>query len=280
MGRFLERVALVLLCIRHVVPDIGRFPQDDFVERCRIDCVVHRTPLACGKHRVVRWLRDVAREKDLQYGPVRVIEIPILSGESFLPKVQRSRGSGSGVEETLNFFRDVAEEMITRRALVYTVDHSSGARSFFTGLTVVDEDEIRDLQKRGWKSGYRWSYVKHRIFKKKKSLILPILVLIQLFKLKLLILPILFGVHFIKKFLVFGSLLLPSILKHLKICRSPHPQPHHLWSTAADTPVDYPTGYGHDEQEWNHKNDYQGHPFHHGFQGYGGYGGYGHGAYG
>jgi len=83
-----------------------------------------------------------------------------------------------------------------------------------------------------------------RIFKKKKSIILPILILLKLLKLKLLLLPIFLGVHFIKKLLVLGSLILPSILAHLKICKvQPHTHhPFHLWSTAADTTVDYPTG--------------------------------------
>ena len=83
-----------------------------------------------------------------------------------------------------------------------------------------------------------------RLFhKKKKHLLFPILILLNLIKLKLLILPIFLGVHFIKKILVIGSLLLPSILSHLKICKVPHYPPHQAWATAAEAPVDYPTGY-------------------------------------
>lgn len=89
-----------------------------------------------------------------------------------------------------------------------------------------------------------------RIFKKKKSIILPILILLNLIKLKLLILPIFLGVHFIKKLLVLGSLILPSVLAHLKICKVQQPHayahknthPFHLWSSAAEAPADYPSG--------------------------------------
>lgn len=86
-----------------------------------------------------------------------------------------------------------------------------------------------------------------RIFKKKKSIILPVLILLNLLKLKLLLLPVFLGVHFIKKLLVLGSLILPSVLAHLKVCKvqhNHHPHPYHIWSTAAEAPPDYPSGKG------------------------------------
>lgn len=84
-----------------------------------------------------------------------------------------------------------------------------------------------------------------RLFKKKKNLILPVLILLNLVKIKLLMLPVLVGVHFIKKLIVIGGLFVPGILKHLKICKvSPHApmHPFQAWGTAAEAPVDYPTG--------------------------------------
>jgi len=88
-----------------------------------------------------------------------------------------------------------------------------------------------------------------RIFKKKKSLIFPLLILLNLIKLKFLLLPIILGVHFIKKLLVFGSIILSSILAHLKVCKAhqhphahTHSHPFQLWSTAAEASVDYPSG--------------------------------------
>lgn len=38
-------------------------PSNDFVERCRRDCIIKRDTVVCGKYRVVRWLHDAAREK-------------------------------------------------------------------------------------------------------------------------------------------------------------------------------------------------------------------------
>ena len=47
---------------------------------------------------------------------------------------------------TLNFVRDAAEDMLTKRALVYTVEHSPGARSLTSGPIVVDEDEYNNMK--------------------------------------------------------------------------------------------------------------------------------------
>lgn len=77
-------------------------------------------------------------------------------------------------------------------------------------------------------------------------MILPVLILLNLIKLKMMLLPIFLGVHFIKKLLVLASLIAPSILAHLKICKvAPPIQPahsYHSWATAAEAPADYPTG--------------------------------------
>lgn len=86
-----------------------------------------------------------------------------------------------------------------------------------------------------------WRGIKH-----KKALILPLLILFKLMKLKLWIVPIFLAVHFIKKILVIASILLPILFTRLKICKvsQPHHQgyPHHLWTTAAEAPIDYPSG--------------------------------------
>ncbi|XP_047345424.1 uncharacterized protein LOC124947378 isoform X5 [Vespa velutina] len=68
-----------------------------------------------------------------------------------------------------------------------------------------------------------------------------------------------------------GSLIAPSILAHLKVCKVPtHPvYSYHTWATAAEAPVDYPTGYGHEDTGWAHRNDIQGHlayPAYHGYR--------------
>nr|XP_012145794.1 PREDICTED: uncharacterized protein LOC100881721 [Megachile rotundata] len=220
-----------------------------FVEKCRADCRLDKSLISCGKYRVVRWLHDTVRNKEFTYGPVRVIRIPSITQQSILPKLPQSRVFKSEAVEALNFVRDVLEDLLTKRALVYTIDNSVAGRNFGTVPMVMDEDELDELQSR--KDDGEW-----RIFKKKKSLILPILILLNLLKLKLLLIPIFLGVHFIKKLLVLGSLIAPSILSHLKICKvPPHPQPYQMWATAAEAPVDYPTGYGQEEPAWVHRND-------------------------
>ncbi|XP_033209650.1 uncharacterized protein LOC117168256 [Belonocnema kinseyi] len=224
----------------------------NFVERCRRDCAIQRDAVICGRYRVVRWLQD-AKEKEFSYGPFKLVRLPSLEDNSMFPKLPKVNETNNSLVATLSFVRDAAEDMLTKRALVYTVEPTTGARSLSSGPIVVDEDEFSKmkLQKEGTK----------RLFKKKKMLLFPILILLKLLKLKLLILPIFLGVHFIKKMLVIGTLLIPSILSHLKICKvAPHYPAPQAWATAAEAPVDYPTGYGHDEAPWIHRNDiYSGH---------------------
>ncbi|XP_078053574.1 uncharacterized protein LOC144479009 [Augochlora pura] len=255
----LARLGLVSLVILHLPSQNLAFDNSTgvFVERCRADCAAQRDFLSCGKFRVVRWLHSVVREKEFSYGPLRVVRIPSLPSQLILPKVPQSRVFKSGAVEALNFARDIVEDLLTKRAVVYTIDNAVAGRSFGTMPMIMDEDEITELQARK-KSDEDW-----RLFKKKKSVILPLLILLNLLKLKLLLLPVFLGVHFIKKLLVLGSLMLPSMLSHLKICKVPQPAqahmyPHHTWATAAEAPVDYPTGYG-QEEAWAHRNDYQGH---------------------
>ncbi|XP_026674996.1 uncharacterized protein LOC108631798 [Ceratina calcarata] len=248
----------ILLVIFYNFPERTRaetFDNRTFVEKCLADCDSQKDFTTCGKYRLARWLEDVAREKEFNYGPIRIVRIPSMVHQPVLPKLPQLRVFKSGAIETLNFLRDIFEDLITKRALVYTVENPVSSRSFGTVPMVMDEDEFTQLQTRK-KPDDEW-----RIFKKKKSLIIPILILLNLLKLKLLLLPIFLGVHFIKKLLVLGSLVLPSILAHLKICKVPQPhqqpQPHHMWATAAEAPVDYPsTGYGQQDEAWAHRNDY------------------------
>ncbi|XP_011880713.1 PREDICTED: uncharacterized protein LOC105569128 [Vollenhovia emeryi] len=246
---------LLIICSRRTHSLTFDNTTDLFVQKCQGECHLKKDFATCGKYKVVKWLNTVVREKEFSYGPFRIIRIPSIYKQSFLPYLPRSRAFKSGITEALNFVRDSIEDLLTNRAIVYTVDNSAVARDFSSSLMFVDDDELEQLKDNKEQEG-NW-----RIFKKKKSIILPVLILLNLLKLKLLLLPIFLGVHFIKKLLVLGSLILPSVFAHLKICKVPHShshqsQPFQLWSTAADTTVDYPTGYGQDDSNW-HRNDYQ-----------------------
>ncbi|KAK9296221.1 hypothetical protein QLX08_009719 [Tetragonisca angustula] len=232
-----------------------------FVERCRVDCSLRNDFITCGKYRIVRWLRDVVNEKEFNFGPLQIVRIPSMTGPSILPKLPQSRVFKTDVIEALNFARDAVDDLLTKRALVYTVDNSISARSFGSAPMIVDEDEFAQLQSRKEDD---W-----RLFKKKKSVIVPVLILINLLKLKLLLLPIFLSVHFIKKLLVLATIIIPSLVTRLKICKVP--QSHHqqgysynMWGTAADAPVDYPTAY---EEPWTHRSDYV-NPVYVGYQAY------------
>lgn len=231
-----------------------------------MDCSLQKDLVTCWKYRVVRWLHDVVRDKEFSYGPLRLVRIPSMPHQTVLPKLPQSRVFKSKAIEALGFVRDAVEDLLTKRALVYTVDSSTSSRSFGSMPLIIDEDEFTEMQNRKESEG-DW-----RIFKKKKSIIVPLLILLNLVKLKLLLLPIFLGVHFIKKLLVLASLIVPSILAHLKICKVPPPHqhsayPYHTWSTAAEAPVDYPTGYG-QEEAWAHRNDYAGSVPYPGYHGY------------
>jgi hypothetical protein len=258
---------IVILCSKSSYAHfLNETTANDFVDRCRRDCIIKRDAVVCGKYRVVKWLHEVVREKELSYGPFKVIKIPAMTQDSVLPELPKSRDLKFGFAETLNFVRDVGEDLIKRRALVYTfVPAPSNARSFATGPIIVDEDELARMQ--------RGETDNSRLFhKKKKAIILPILILLNLVKLKLLLIPILLGVHLIKKLIIIGGLFVPGILSKLKICKVPHhPHPWHSWATAAEAPVDYPTGYGHDDHGWSHRNDVLPGPGYGAYQGYQGY---------
>ncbi|KAM0736221.1 hypothetical protein ACS0PU_010182 [Formica fusca] len=251
---------LLIICSRRTYSLTFDNTTNVFVQKCQMECSLHKDFTTCGKYKVVRWLNTIVREKEFNYGPFRIIRIPSMHKQSFLPYLPRSRAFKNSITETLKFVRDSVEDLLTKRAIVYTVDNSAVARGFPSSLMLVDEDELTQMKDKEEVEG-DW-----RIFKKKKSIIFPVLILLNLIKLKLLLLPIILGVHFIKKILVFGSLLLTSILAHLKVCKiqaagqyggahTHHSHPFHLWSTAAES-SDYPTGYGQDDTNW-HRNDYQ-----------------------
>lgn len=78
--------------------------------------------------------------------------------------------------------------------------------------------------------------------KKKLAILLPLLSLFALFKLKLLLVPILLTVLFVKKILVLAALFLPTILSTLKVCKVPQVPAHNQWS-AGEVASDY-ANYG------------------------------------
>ncbi|KOX80168.1 hypothetical protein WN51_08345 [Melipona quadrifasciata] len=119
-----------------------------FVERCRVDCSLRKDFITCGKYRVVRWLRDVVNEKEFNFGSLRIVRIPSMPGSSIIPKLPQSRAFKADVIETLNFARDAVDDLLTKRALVYTVDNSISARSFGSAPMILDEDEFAQLQSR------------------------------------------------------------------------------------------------------------------------------------
>ena len=67
--------------------------------------------------------------------------------QSFLPYLPRSRAFKSSITETLNFIRDSIEDLLTKRAIVYTVDNSAVTkRDFPSSLMLVDEDDVKKIQ--------------------------------------------------------------------------------------------------------------------------------------
>jgi len=58
----------------------------------------------------------------------------------------RSQAFKSGITEVLNFIRDSVEDLLTKRAIVYTVDNLTDARDFSSKLMFMDEDELERLK--------------------------------------------------------------------------------------------------------------------------------------
>jgi hypothetical protein len=78
--------------------------------------------------------------------------------------------------------------------------------------------------------------------KKKVALLLPLLLFL---KLKALLVPILIGVLFIKKLLILGAIVLPSLLSFIKLCKPSHGHSYSGWSSAPDVSAEYSSGYSH-----------------------------------
>jgi len=61
----------------------------------------------------------------------------------------RSQAFKSSITEALNFVRDSVEDLLTKRAIVYTIDNSAvtrDARDFSSNLMFMDEDEFERLK--------------------------------------------------------------------------------------------------------------------------------------
>lgn len=66
--------------------------------------------------------------------------------QPFLPSLPRSRTFRGGITEVLSFIRNSIEDLLTKRAIVYTIDNSAGGRSFPSALMVLDEDELERIK--------------------------------------------------------------------------------------------------------------------------------------
>lgn len=65
-----------------------------------------------------------------------------------MPYLPRSQAFKSGITEALNFVRDSVEDLLTKRAIVYTINNSAVARDAkdFSNLMFMDEDELERLK--------------------------------------------------------------------------------------------------------------------------------------
>jgi hypothetical protein len=66
--------------------------------------------------------------------------------QSFLPHLPHSRVFKGSITEVLNFVRNSIEDLLTKRAIVYTIDNSETARDISSSLLFMDEDELKQLK--------------------------------------------------------------------------------------------------------------------------------------
>lgn len=250
---------LVFFCFN--ILNVRGFEQSNisYVDECKADCARHRDPFTCGKFRAVQWLHNLTTNKDIHYGSIRFIRVSTTTEEPILPQIPKFRGFGS-YSKFLNFLRYSAEDMLTSRALVYTVEQSASSRSLSSGPLILDTEELDEFVESERSAEGRL----HKKKKKALSIVLPLLILLKVIKLKLLLIPILIGVHFIKKIILLGALALPSILANLKYCKIP-PMPHqqtayNTWTTAAEAPIDFSVASGYEDESdgWSQKIDVMG----------------------
>lgn len=76
------------------------------------------------------------------------MKIPATTMDPILPELSRTRDLKFGFAETLKFFRDIGDDFLRRRALVYTyIPSQKNSRTFDNGPIIVDEDELARMQR-------------------------------------------------------------------------------------------------------------------------------------
>lgn len=68
--------------------------------------------------------------------------------KSLLPKLPRSRAFKRSIFDTLDFLRENVNDLLTKRAIVYTIENPTSGRSFTSGPMIMDEDELQEIQGR------------------------------------------------------------------------------------------------------------------------------------
>lgn len=66
--------------------------------------------------------------------------------QPFLPHLPYSRAFKGSITEVLKFVRNSVEDLLTKRAIVYTVDNLETGRDISSNLMFMDEDELQKLK--------------------------------------------------------------------------------------------------------------------------------------
>ncbi|XP_069679290.1 uncharacterized protein [Periplaneta americana] len=231
---------------------------DSYLDESYDTCLATRNSLSCFKYKALRYLHKVAspaldvRSKvsdseglKVLGSTVRLVIIPEKmaaskdSVKALFPDSQ-PRSSDSELEKLYKFVLREAERFARSHALSVRIPTGSSTSRDIEAADsprIVDEEDLnKDLQEEDRATA------EGRGKKKKLALLLPLLLF---FKLKVLLVPILLSVLFIKKLLILAAVLFPSLLSLVKFCKPHHGHSYSGWSSGPDSSAEYSTGYGH-----------------------------------
>ncbi|GLV32681.1 hypothetical protein CBL_00612 [Carabus blaptoides fortunei] len=197
----------VVLCIN------GVFGIDEYITEVQENCKARSDFYACGKYEFAKYI-----SKKVTGNPTKVIngvmefitvEQPETTANLF-PATRQMSGD-SEFKKFVKFLQRQTDAFLGSRALSISLPDSA---------KIVNPDEPNNelveskVESRGRK-------------KKKAALLIPLIILFKLFKVKVLVAAVLFGVLFIKKALILLFIVAPSYLQTLKICKTQqHPHAH------------------------------------------------------
>nr|XP_022917859.1 uncharacterized protein LOC111427106 [Onthophagus taurus] len=222
------KIVLTMVVVLSVTVKFAR-SEDQYLEESQGQCSTKKDVISCAKYRVLKYITNYTENSFFEgsFGPLRMTRYDEVDGEEeslFSGETPRFLSGYSEVGKFFNFVRRQVDHFLNRQSLLVSLPE--GAR--FISL---------DSDRKG---------VDSRGKKKKADLLISLLTLFKVFKIKVLVALALAGILVIKKVLLVGAFILPSVIHNLKMsCMKAAAGGgyHHVTTIEADH-EDFGNGFG------------------------------------